>query len=194
MKSLLLALSLLVPALPVAAQTADPLSPPETIPRPLAEAVAPPAPEAGPELASIKVGVLCALRTMDQIPAPGTDTGWIHVPLVPLTFHWPDRQIVPASLGIAFGVQVIGQPGFGTSAGESRVFRPGRTDPERWSAGVSDAGDTLSFFRFDSEEEMVPGRWVFEGWDGETRLYRAEFEVVDAALLPEIALACGATS
>lgn len=156
---------------------------------------APAEPQAGAEVAWLEVGVFCALQAMDRMPAPGTASGWIHVPASEITFHWPDRQVVPAAIGLAFGVRVMGAPGFATSDGaEARVMRPGRTTPEVWASGISDAGDTLSFFRFDTPEELVPGLWTFEGWDGDTLLYRVEFEVVPAAALPEIVDACGAVS
>ncbi len=156
---------------------------------------APAEPQAAPQVAWLEVGVFCAFQAMDRMPAPGTASGWIHVPTSEITFHWPDRQVVPAALGLAFGVRAMGAPGFATSDGaEARVTRPGGTAPEVWSSGISDAGDTLSFFRFDTEDELLPGRWTFEGWDGETRLYHVEFEVVPAAAVPEIVDACGATS
>lgn len=156
---------------------------------------APAEPQAAPQVARLEVGVFCALQAMDRMPAPGTASGWIHVPTSEITFHWPDRQVVPAALGLAFGVRAMGAPGFATSDGaEARVTRPGGTTPEVWSSGISDAGDTLSFFRFDTEDELLPGLWTFEGWDGETRLYHVEFEVVPAAAVPEIVDACGATS
>ena len=156
---------------------------------------APAGPQAAAEVARLEVGVFCALQAMDRMPAPGTASGWIHVPTSEITFHWPDRQIVPAAIGLAFGVRATGVPGFVTSPrAEARVTRPGRTAPEVWASGIGDAGDTLSFFRFDTEDELVPGLWVFEGWDGEALLYRVEFEVVPAAAVPEIVDACGATS
>lgn len=156
---------------------------------------APAEPQAAAEVARLEVGVFCALQAMDRMPAPGTASGWIHVPTTEIAFHWPDRQVVPAAIGLAFGVRATGAPGFVTTdRAEARVTRPGRATPEVWASGISDAGDTLSFFRFDTEEELVPGLWTFEGWDGETLLYRVEFEVVPAAAVPEIVDACGATS
>lgn len=156
---------------------------------------APAEPQASAQVARLEVGVFCALQAMDRMPAPGTTSGWIHVPTSEITFHWQDRQVVPAAIGLAFGIRVQGAPGFATSDGaEARVTRPGRTTPDVWASGISDAGGTLSFFRFDTEEELLPGLWIFEGWDGETLLYHVEFEVVPAAALPEIVNACGATS
>lgn len=153
----------------------------------------PAAPETSAEVASLRVGVFCALQAMGQRPAPGTLSGWIHVPDGEIDFHWPERQVVPAEIGIAFGVKSRLAPGLVLS-GEMRVFRPGATVPETWESSFTDLGDQFGFFRFDREDELLPGIWRFEAWAGEQWLYSVEFEVVPAAALPEIAQACGAVS
>lgn len=150
-------------------------------------------PQPGPLIASLKVGVFCALQAMDQRPAPGTLSGWIHVPDGMIDFHWPDRQVVPAAIGLAFGVKSQTIPGVFTQ-GEMRVYRPGSTTPEAWESSFSDIGEQFAFFRFDREDELITGIWRFEAWEGETQLFSAEFEVVPAAALPEIVNACGAIS
>jgi hypothetical protein len=152
-------------------------------------------PQFVPEIASLEVGIFCALQAMDRMPAPGTASGWLHVPTSDVTFHWPDRQVVPASIGLAFGVRATGASGFVSSnRAQVRVTRPGLATPDVWDSGISDAGAALAFFRFDTPDELLPGLWTFEAWDGETLLYRVEFEVVPAAAIPEITDACGATS
>jgi hypothetical protein len=155
---------------------------------------APEGPQFAPQIATLEAGVFCALQTMDQMPAPGTESGWIHVPTTEIRFHWPDRQVVPAALGLAFGVRAMGRAGWISTDAEARVTRPGRTTPEVWDTGFSDAGASLAFFRFDTPDELLPGLWVMEAWDGDIQLYRVEFEVVPASTLPEIVDACGATS
>ncbi|RYI12102.1 MAG: DUF3859 domain-containing protein [Acetobacteraceae bacterium] len=150
-------------------------------------------PEASAYVASLKVGIFCALQAMDQRPAPGTLSGWIHVPDAPIDFHWPDAQVVPAAIGLAFGVKSQMVPGIFAS-GEMRVYRPGRSTPETWESTFSDTGEQFGFFRFDRKDELISGLWRFEAWEGEALLYSVEFEVVPAAALPEIAQACGATS
>ena len=154
----------------------------------------PPPPAPGPLVAEMEVGVFCALQAMDQRPAPGTVSGWIHVADDEITFHWPDRQVVPASLGLAFGVKAQLRPGAAAPFAEMRVFRPGSEVPEVWDTGFGDLGPSIAFFRFDHDHELIPGPWRFEAWDGTALLYTVEFEVVPAEALPEIALACGATS
>lgn len=159
---------------------------------PVAADPAPPAP--GPLIGSLQVGVFCALQAMDQRPAPGTLSGWIHVPDGEITFHWPDRQVVPASIGLAFGVKARLIPGTAAAYAEMRVYRPGSDVPEVWDSSFTDLGDSVGFFRFDHEHELISGIWRFEAWDGGTQLYSVEFEVVPAASVPEIADACGAVS
>lgn len=151
-------------------------------------------PAAVPQIARLEVGVFCAWQQMDRAPAPDTANGWIHVPVDEVTFQWPDRQVVPAVIGMGFGLRATAAPGFETAAGEVRVYRPGRSTPETWASDVSDFGPTLAFFRFDTKDELIPGRWVFEGWDRDQLLYRAEFEVVLPSALPGMAGACDATS
>ena len=150
-------------------------------------------PQAGPEVATLTVGVFCVLQAMDQRPAPGTRSGWIHVPEGEIDFHWPGRQIVPARIGLAFGVKSRLAPGLFLS-GEMRVYRPGATAPETWESTFTDLSDQFGFFRFDREDELIPGPWRFEAWAGEQRLYTVEFEVVPAEAVPDVAQACGAIS
>ena len=150
-------------------------------------------PQADPLVASLRVGVFCALQAMDQRPAPGTLSGWIHVPDGVIDFHWPDARVVPAAIGLAFGVKSQMVPGV-FAQGEMRVYRPGRSTPETWESTFSDTGEQFGFFRFDRDDEQIPGIWRFEAWEADTQLYSVEFEVVPAAALPEIAQACGATS
>ena len=150
-------------------------------------------PEAGPGVAQLQIGVFCALQAMNQRPAPGTLSGWIHVPDDEIDFHWPDLQVVPAQIGLAFGVKSRLQPGFFLD-GEMRVYRPGSPTPETWDSSFTDLSEQFGFFRFDREDELVAGIWRFEAWAGGEQLYSVEFEVVPADALPEIAQACGAIS
>lgn len=147
-----------------------------------------------PEIAGLDFGVFCAWQQMDRAPAPGTETGWIHVPLDEIDFTWQGQQIVPAVIGLGFGIKATGARGFATAVGEVRVYRPGRALPETWASDITDFGPTLAFFRFDRSDELIPGRWVIEGWDRDRLLYRVEFDVVPPAALPGIASACDATS
>ncbi len=155
-------------------------------------AVAPPV--ISDRVQQVEWGIFCALKAMDQAPAPGTISGWMHVPRERIEVHWPNETVVPASIGLAFGVRVAAAPGQPDLEAESRVYRPGRSQPETWTSSISESGRVNSFFRFDEESELIPGIWAFEAWEGGEMLYRVEFEVVPAAARPEISDACGATS
>jgi len=151
-------------------------------------------PMSDPMVASLQIGVFCALQTMDQMPAPGTLSGWIHVVDHDVAFHWPGRQVVPAALGIAFGVKAQLATGKDAPFAQMRVYKPDLAIPEIWDTGFTDLAPSLAFFRFDAPAEMSPGIWRFEAWAGDTQLYTVEFEVVPAESLPEIAQACDAVS
>jgi hypothetical protein len=166
------------------------------MPRPaLAGPGAEPAPPAKIDaIAALELGVFCAYQSMDRAPAPGTATGWIHVPREDVAFHWPEVQVVPATLGIAFGVKATGARGWATAVGEARVYRPGSKVPEMWASDISEHGGTIAFFRFDRPDELITGTWAIEGWDRGQMLYRVEFRVVPPGAAPGIAGACDATS
>ncbi|MFZ1470419.1 MAG: hypothetical protein WAT09_15805 [Paracoccaceae bacterium] len=158
-------------------------------------ALADPAPpQHGPQIARLELGVFCALQAMDRMPAPGTTDGWIHVPTGNVRFHWPDRQVVPAAIGLAFGVKATGAVGWSSETAEVRVYRPGHEVPDVWNAGISEWGGTLSFFRFDTVDELIPGLWRFEVWEGDIRHYQVQFQVVPADAVPDLVQACGAVS
>lgn len=154
----------------------------------------PAAPQISRLISRLELGVFCTPAEMGSAPAPGTASGKVHVPFDDIRFDWPDRQVVPAVIGLAFGVRAELAPGNSVPFGEVRIYLPGRDQPETWGSSFSDLGATFSFFSFDREEELIPGIWRFEAWDGENRLYLVEFEVVPAALAPGLAGSCGAVS
>lgn len=157
-------------------------------------AAQPAEPEYSSRIAELEVGIFCALQAMGRMPAPGTASGWIHAANGLLAFHWPDRQVVPAALGLAFGVQAKTQPGQVARSVEMHVFRPGRTAPDVWGSSLGEGAGSTAFFRFDTPKELLIGTWVFEAWEQDERLYRVEFDVVPAEAMQGIVSACGATS
>lgn len=154
----------------------------------------PAAPVSAPKVGLLELGVFCTPAEMGEAPAPGTLSGKVHVPFDDIRFDWPGRQTVPAEIGLAFGVRAELAPGTAVALGEVRIYLPGRDRPETWATSFSDLGQTFSFFSFDRRDELIPGLWRFEAWDGPDRLYQVEFEVVSAASQPGLAAACGAVS
>ncbi len=60
------------------------------------------------------------------------------MPREDVSFHWEDQQVVPATLGIAFGIKATAERGFATAVGEARVYRPGATVPEMWASDITE--------------------------------------------------------
>ena len=154
----------------------------------------PAVPVLSPTVGLLEIGIFCTPTEKGETPAPGTLSGKVHVPFDDIRFDWPDRQTVPAEIGLAFGVRAQLAPGNSVPFGEVRVYLPGRAKPETWGSSFTDLGRTFSFFSFDRDDELIPGVWRFEAWDGPDRLYLVEFEVVPAGSAPGIAGACGAVS
>jgi hypothetical protein len=144
-----------------------------------------------PQLANLSFGLYCAIAVTGRAEEPNTASGYIHLADEAADFQWPGQNIVPAVLGLAFGVKAQTRQGIAFPNAEMRVFQPGRAEPDIWGTGFSDQDSSLAFFRFDRPDELVPGIWVFEAWSGRTRLYRVEFEVVPAAEGNAIVQACG---
>ena len=142
----------------------------------------------------VTFGIFCAIDVTGQTEAPGTTSGYIHTIDATPGFDWPGQRTVPASLGIAFGVQAQSAPGTAMPFAEMRVFRPGVAQPDTWITTLDDISPAFAFFRFDTDAELIPGRWAFEAWDANKRLYRVEFEVVPADQAIGIANACGGMS
>ncbi|MGL4319553.1 MAG: hypothetical protein ACRCS3_01695 [Paracoccaceae bacterium] len=161
---------------------------------PLAAIAKPATPVWVPPIADISFGIFCAIQTEGDAPAPLTRSGVIHTVANDPAFHWPGQRIVPASLGLAFGVKSQSIAGTSLPFSEMRVLRPNETIPDIWNSPISDIDPSFAFFRFDTEEELIPGIWVFEAWDAGKRLYRVEFQVVPADQGIGIASACGGTS
>lgn len=138
-------------------------------------------------IASLRVGVFCDLGSDEREPAPDTELGYIEVAPDSLDLG-PSRQILPADLGLAFGVEVISSAD--VPMVEIRITRPGRDQPDRWQAPLQANDPDYSYFAFAFPFEQVPGLYVIEAFAQSTRLYRAEFDVRPAGSMPEIAAEC----
>ncbi len=126
-----------------------------------------------------------------QVPAPETRLGYIMSSDIG-TVYRGRGQVVAAALGLAFGVQVVvarDMPGV-----RMVLIRPDQVAPDVWYDSFAAGVAATEFFSFDFPEEQVPGLWVFEGWDGEERLFRVGFSVVPEAALPDEVARCRVTS
>lgn len=148
-------------------------------------------PFAAPGITIDAVGIFCAKGTTRREDAPETTLGYIQLldGLPEMAFR---QQTVPARIGVQFGVIMTADrdiPGI-----RNETWKPGATTPEVWSADLL-AGVTRSRgFSFDYPEELLPGIWRMQAFDGDTLLYSVEFDVVPGTEQPGIGSDCNLLS
>ncbi len=147
----------------------------------------------GDGIAEMVYGVYCAQEPLREESAPDTASG--HINIVPSVPDFPFRQkIVPAQIGIGFGVVSSAPPGTVHDPVIVTVthppFRDSGVEVETWETDIDD-GSNLTGFSFDYADELVLGAWSFTTTlaDG-TELYHVEFEVVAPELMPQVISAC----
>ncbi|QXT39701.1 DUF3859 domain-containing protein [Gymnodinialimonas ceratoperidinii] len=146
-----------------------------------------------PRLAAFDYGIYCAQEPERRDPAPATASGEINiVPAIP-NFAF-NQRIVPAEIGIGFGVLVSAPLGALYEPVTVTVTHPPYSREnitvEQWVTDVDD-GRNLMGFSFDHEFELVLGEWTFSATtlDGE-ELYHIAFEVVAPEAMPQVVSAC----
>jgi len=146
-------------------------------------------------VAVFEAGILCAPDSVGTREAPGTVAGTTHI--VEETPPFVDEgRMVPAVLGVGFGVRA----GFDSSFGEEdiliRVTHPpfagtGATEQSFFTyiGGLNDPA--ITFYQFDYDYELALGTWTFEALSGDDLIYRTVWTVVPPNTLPELAGICG---
>ncbi len=142
-----------------------------------------------PKLTLVRAVILCTPQNRHQEPAPGTEAGYIEIPEEALVVI-REGQAVPAVLGMAFGVAIT--PSDELTGIRMVTRRPGRLVPDVYVSQFIAGTETTNFFSFDVESELVPGIWTFEAWDGDSRLYRVDFQVLPASADPDLVAQCRA--
>lgn len=150
-------------------------------------------PRTSPLLADLIYGAYCAQTPERLDPAPDTASGTINiVPAVP-DFRFR-QKIVPAQVGIGFGVVAWAPPGMVIDPVTVIVTHPPYPDSgittERWVTEIDD-GPNLMGFSFDHAHELVLGEWTFSGLGAEgEELFFISFEVVAPEVMPQVVEAC----
>lgn len=150
-------------------------------------------PRTSPAIAELVYGLYCAQEPEREDPAPDTASGTINI--VPLIPNFQFRQkLVPAEIGIGFGVLATALPGVIHDPVTVTVTHPPYPDSgievEQWVTDIDD-GLNLMGFSFDHASELVLGEWTFSAHtlDGE-ELYFISFEVIAPELMPQVISAC----
>ena len=150
-------------------------------------------PVIGPGVDTVDFGIYCQQHTVETAPAPETAEGVVN--LVPEIPEFRYRQfVVPATIGIGFGVHVVPAPGrdypFVTITVTHPPYPGSGIEVERWTTDFE--ADRVSFvgFSFDNEYELQPGEWSFTAETGDEELFRIDFQVVPELAMPGLALEC----
>src|SRR5690606_18702491 len=139
-------------------------------------------------------GLFCAPEEAGRRSAPGTISGWVHIPAEPIVLV-QESDVAPLVLGTGFGVRyslALDLPATVTYTVTHPPIPPSDMTVETWhsQAPIMD-GDSF-FFQFDWPEELVGGEWTFSAAiDGEV-LFTVAFDVRPAADLPALAHLCRA--
>ncbi len=148
----------------------------------------------GPEIAGVEVGVICPPEPVGSSPAPGTLAGTTHVidedpPFVSNT------RIVPAAIGIGFGVKALATDAAGLQDVVMVVTHPPmgkeKISTQSFQTRIGGNAPSVTFYQFDYAYELVTGRWQMTAMSDDTVLYQASFDVVPPQDVPELAGVCG---
>ena len=134
-------------------------------------------------IAEIEYGLVCNTRITGSAEAPDTDTGTVNVLKGEVSFA-SHRTIIPAILGVSFGVK-------SRSSGEPindvtiRVTHPPLketgTTKQSWQGYIDSSQLLAQLYKFEIPSELALGTWVISAYKGETLLYSIPFTVVSPA-------------
>ena len=153
----------------------------------LAGAATLPAPQHSAQIAQMQAQVMCSPRITDRTRAADVSDGYINQAATMPKLRF-DQQIVPAAIGVSFGV--VFQPAQVLAGVRNLTYRPRQAKPDVYYADIPAKSDRFNGFSFELPEELQIGLWRFESWQGDRLLYRAEFQVVPADSLPQLVAQC----
>lgn len=146
-----------------------------------------PAPILAPGVTLVDLGIFCRPGTTTRQDAPETSLGYVNAltELPAIAFR---QQEVPARIGVHFGVIVALDRDIAGVRAET--WMPGATEPEVWYTDETADIPRGRGFVFEFPNELLPGPWVMEAYDGDTLLYRVEWQVLPGDQLPGVSSDC----
>jgi len=137
-------------------------------------------------ITGLEYGLICNVKTVGSEPAPDTDRGSIG--LIESTGFSTHSTIVPAQLGLSFGVKSNAIEGDAIQGVRISVTHPpykdsGTTD-ESWVSTIYTDGASTQMFTFDFPAELLIGKWTLSAQKDDQILYRVTFDVVSPANAP----------
>ncbi|EPX82246.1 DUF3859 domain-containing protein [Salipiger mucosus] len=138
-------------------------------------------------------GIICQTTPEGAREAPDTLAG--HINLIRQSQDMDiTTRVVPAKLGISFGVKFMLAPGSGSQQVQVVVRHPPMgpegIERESWTATPDETGPSLNLFSFEHPFEMQPGPWSFTLLQEGEVLMEQHFEVVSELAAPAVLSAC----
>jgi hypothetical protein len=138
-------------------------------------------------------GIYCDDGPVALEPAPDTAAGVVNI-MPDLPVMLAETTLVPAQIGIGFGVLIEARDGVVFDPVLVTITHPPYPDSgievERWTTSLDDQDPGLVGFSFEIASELVTGPWTFEAEHAGELLFRIDFEVVPANMLPDLAQGC----
>ena len=131
-------------------------------------------------------GVFCALETVNTMEAEDTISGVVNL-LAETPVFLKQTTVVPARIGVGFGVHVDIPPEFGNVAVlsmEHPPMGPNAVTHETWVSQYNAGQINYNGFTFEYDYELEPGVWTLSSSMNGRKIYEVEFNVIDASLMP----------
>ena len=104
-------------------------------------------------------------------------------------------QVVPAVIGMGFGIRAQVTPPEGLSRVQIVVehppFTPGGPTSQNYTTSISGTGMSGFFYRFEEAREVVPGTWRILALANGAPVYDIDFNVVPARTNDGLLRSCG---
>lgn len=147
-----------------------------------------------PNVDMLEYGVVCDyLPDGAAIPAPDTNAGQIRRGGDAILFDI-ETDIVPARVGVAFGIRVLLNDAFDTHpvtmVTRHPTFGSQYLDSESWQSTLTGGVTSSRYFVFEFEYELTPGLWTMDIYLDGDLLVRKGFDVVNPDQHPDLSDPC----
>ncbi len=144
------------------------------------------------DISRFTFGLYCAPEPNEELVAPDTAAGVVNLIETPEFFA--ASTIVPAELGVGFGIMAQAAPGVLADPLHITITHPPYPNSgiavERWQTDIDDATEGLVGFSFEHDYELVIGDWTIQGVFKDEVLFDITFTVVPPNLAPDLVGRC----
>ncbi|SIO33287.1 DUF3859 domain-containing protein [Vannielia litorea] len=135
-------------------------------------------------IAALEYGLACPLRIVGSEAAPGTENGRVDI-FDGAPQFLDTGGVVPAALGISFGVRAWAQEGAPALSVTIRSLHPPfagtGTSVQTFASSIAAGSPMTHIYTFDMPHEAAPGLWRLEAEAEGKLLYSVPFQVVPEA-------------